>query len=99
LRFAKLNPLGANLAIGPLITVLALTYGASDFQTGLLYASMHLCGVILLIMPALARPDDNKANWHARVATRLDCSSIPDDLTAASLLYLAWLSSQSGGLQ
>ena len=58
LRFAKLNPLGANLAIGPLITVLALTYGASDFQTGLLYASMHLCGVILLIMPVLARGID-----------------------------------------
>lgn len=58
LRFAKLNPLGANLAIGPLVTVLALTYGASDFQTGLMYASMHLCGVIVLIMPALARGID-----------------------------------------
>lgn len=53
LRFAKLNPLGANLAIGPLITVLALTYGASDFETGLMYASVHLCGVVVLIAPAL----------------------------------------------
>lgn len=52
-RFAMLNPLGANLAIGPLITLLALTYGASDFQTGLMYASMHLCGIVLLVTPTL----------------------------------------------
>lgn len=53
LRFAKLNPLGTNLAIGPVITLLALTYGASDFQTGLMYAGMHLCGVVVLITPVL----------------------------------------------
>ena len=65
LNFAKWNPLGANLAIGPLITVLALTYGASDFQTGLMYASMHLCGVVVLITPALCAGMD-----ASRVYTR-----------------------------
>lgn len=55
LRFGKLNPLGANLAIGPVVTLLALLYGASDLQTGLLYASVHLCGVIVLIAPLLCQ--------------------------------------------
>lgn len=51
LRFAKLNPLGTNLAVGPVITLLALTYGANDFQTGLMYAGTHLCGVVVLLTP------------------------------------------------
>jgi hypothetical protein len=53
LRFSKLNPLGTNLAIGPLVTLLALSYGASDFQTGLMYASMNLCGAVALVTPVL----------------------------------------------
>jgi hypothetical protein len=35
------------------ITLLALAYGANDFQTGLLYAGMNLCGVVVLITPFL----------------------------------------------
>lgn len=65
MRFARLNPLGANLAIGPLVTLLALTYGASDFQTGLMYASMHLSGVIVLFTPWICRGAD-----ASRVYTR-----------------------------
>jgi hypothetical protein len=37
----------------------------------------------------LASPGSDRAAWRARIATRLNCTNIPDDRTAISLLFLA----------
>lgn len=66
LRFARWNPLGANLAIGPLMTVIALSYGASDLQTGLMYAGVNLGGIVVLILPLLfGGLDASAVYWRA----------------------------------
>ncbi len=65
-----LNPLGANLTIGPVIALLALQYGASDMQMGLLYASVYLTGVCAVLAPALFAGVDatrlTAGSWWAR---------------------------------
>ncbi|MCK6490809.1 MAG: hypothetical protein L6R48_21365, partial [Planctomycetes bacterium] len=65
-----LNPLGANLTIGPVIALLALHYGASDVQMGLLYASVYLTGACAVLAPALFAGVDatrlTAGSWWAR---------------------------------
>lgn len=39
------NPLGGSIIMGPLIGLLALYYGASDFAMGLIYAGVHLTSI------------------------------------------------------
>ncbi len=48
---ALLNPLGAGIVMGPVISLLALHYGASDFHMGLIYASLYLCSLSALLPP------------------------------------------------
>ncbi|MBN8216086.1 MAG: hypothetical protein J0L75_05555 [Spirochaetes bacterium] len=69
-RYALLNPLGANLTIGSVCTLLALHWGASDFQMGLLYAAIYLTGVFAIFTPALFQGMDatriTAASWWVR---------------------------------
>ncbi|MDA3961288.1 MAG: MFS transporter [Planctomycetota bacterium] len=51
LRAMAVNPLGMALTVGPVVFLLALHYGASDLQMGLLYAAVYLGGLGALIAP------------------------------------------------
>lgn len=81
LRFGKLNPLGTNLAIGPVITLLALHYGANDLQTGLLYAGMNLSGIVVLVTPYLCGGIDASrvffAAWFSRAVLGMAYLALP----------------------
>ena len=58
LRFAKINPIGSNLLIGPIIAVLAIRFGANDFETGLIYTAVYLGGLALLAAPIICGNTD-----------------------------------------
>jgi hypothetical protein len=47
------NPLGASLAMGPVIQLLALHYGAGDLAMGLIYAAIHVTAAAAILTPLL----------------------------------------------
>lgn len=68
--FAFLNPLGANLTIGSTSALLALFYGASNFQMGLIYGAIHITGFMALFAPIVFAGRETtrvvSATWWAR---------------------------------
>ncbi len=48
---ATINPIGGGLIMGPLVSLLALFYGASDFSMGLIYAAIYITSIGALIPP------------------------------------------------
>jgi hypothetical protein len=63
LRQAVTNAFGFGFTTGPVVALLAMHYGASDLQTGFLYAGVHLCGFAGLIAPAFLNGRETTAIW------------------------------------
>lgn len=76
-----LNPLGASIIIGPVIYLLALGYGASDLEMGLLYSGLYLTGLASVVGPlVLGGREVTRVvtlSWYARSAVTLAYVALP----------------------
>ena len=50
---ASINPLGAGFIMGPVVSLLALHYGATDFTMGFIYAAVYLSSLLAILSPIL----------------------------------------------
>lgn len=55
---ASINPLGASIVMGPVVSLLALHYGANDFSMGIIYATVYLTCLAALLPPLFLRRVD-----------------------------------------
>ncbi len=53
IRFALFNASGFGLCGGPMVCLLALSYGAGDMQMGFLYAGIYLMNFTAMLVPSL----------------------------------------------
>ena len=80
-RLYRLNPIGSNLMMGPVLFLVALEYGAGDLAMGLLYAGAWLAGGAAVVVPALcARIDPARLTagaWLLRALWGLPYLALP----------------------